>query len=282
MSIDGGGIAPPPPPPPAAPQYALNGTFNGKTVVVGASARFGAAIYSIKVNGVEFLDSTDHGRELQSAWQYNNTGETQNPTEAGSLADGAGSLSTSRILFANVSGNVLTTRTQPAYWYPFGGQSVSPDFLEKTVTLGFNGRGNILVHDYGMYVGNPYNGFISAEGLTAYTPTSFTRMFAVDRATSVPVEIPSPYTWTHSLTSYGIAATSDLSKAIALIHQHPNIGKQSAYWYWYGKAGNLWPKLDAAFWQADNPSGWYRWRVFTVFGSRQEVIEAAASIPINS
>jgi hypothetical protein len=278
MSIDGIFGPPPPPPPPAAPQWSLSGTFNGKTVVVGANARFGAAIYTIKVNGQEFLDSTDHGRELQSAWQYNNTGETQNPTEAGSLADGAGPYSTSRILFASVSGNTLTTRTQPAYWYPFSGQTVSPDFLDKTVTLGFNGRNNILVHNYGLYVGNPYNGFIATEGLTAYTPTAFTRMFAVDRATNAPTEIAPPYVWTQSTTHYGIAATADLSKAIALVHQNPPIGKHPQFWYWYGKAGNLWPKLDAAYWQEDNPSGWYRWRVFTVFGTMQEVIDSASTI----
>lgn len=269
-----GGYRPPAPPSPAAPQYALNGSFNGKPIVVGASARFGGAVYSLKCGGFEHLDSSDHGRELQSAWQYNNTGEAQNPTEAGSSANGAGQLSSSRILSASVSGATLKTRINPSYWYAYNGAIVSPDFFEKTVTLGHQGHSNVLVHECELYVGDPYNNFLSVEGLTAYTPVTFTRMFLVDRATSVPTEMIAPYTWTPSTDHYPLAATIDLTHAIALLHSRSD----TMLGYWGGKASNLWPKLDAAWFRYSNPSGWYRWRVYTVFGSFQEVLDTASTL----
>lgn len=270
MSIDGiGGGSPPPPPPTTLPQYALTGSFNGKPVVVGANARFGGAIYSIKLDGQEYLDSTDHGRELQTAWQYNGQGEGNNPTEAGSAANGSGPSSSSVILHAASNGTVLTTRIQPAYWYPYHARAVSLDYLEKTVTLGHNGRGNVLVHDIGMYIGNPYNSSMAVEGLTAYMPLAFSRLFTFARATKTYTEVP-PSPSLLATSSPVLAATPDLSRAIALVHVDApgNI-------YWVGKIGG-WPKLDCSWFSINNPVGWYRWRCFTVFGSLQDVLDTAS------
>lgn len=266
--IDGGTTTPPPPT--AAPQYALNATFNGKSVVVGANARFGGAIYSMKMDDFEYLDSSDHGRELQTAWQLNGQGEANNPTEAGSAANGAGSTSSTIILAAAVAGTTLTTRVRPAFWYPYQGQVTSDDSLEKTVTLGHNGRNNILVHDIGMYLSSPYNSSMAVEGLTAYMPLAFTRFFLLDRATKATTEIlPSGLVSSASLAV--MAATADLSKAVALVHPNPQ------HIYWIGKIGP-WPKLDAAWFGANNPAGWYRWRAYTVFGLWQDVLDSAQTL----
>ena len=272
MSIDGigGGWPPPPPPPPAAPQYSLNATFNGKQVVVGANARFGGAIYTIKMDGLEYLDSSDHGRELQTAWQLNGQGEANNPTEAGSAANGAGSTSSTAILAAAVAGTTLTTRVRPAFWYPYQGKVTSDDSLEKTVMLGHNGRNNILVHDIGMYLSSPYNTSMAVEGLTAYMPQAFSRLFLLDRATKATTEVL-PAGLIPSTSLAVLAATSDLSRAIALVHLNPQ------HIYWIGKIGP-WPKLDCSWFSASNPAGWYRWRSFTVFGTWQEVLDSAQAI----
>jgi hypothetical protein len=276
MSIDGG-IAPPPPPPPpptTLPQYALTGTFNGKPVVIGANNRFGAAIYTIKFDGQEYLDSSDHGRELQTAWQMDGQGEGNNPTEAGSAANGSGSTSSTVILQASVTNNVLTTRSRPAFWYPVGGQVTSPHYHEKTVSLGYAGRNNILVHDIGIYFGSPYHSVAWVEGLTAYMPTAFSRLFTFDRATKVYAELP-PSSALVSGTQPVIAATADLSRAVALVHQHP------VHLYWAGKISG-WPKLDASYFYITAPAGWYRWRTFTVFGSFQDVLDSANVIGPNA
>ena len=63
-------------------------------IVITTTSRLAGAIHSLTWNGREFIDSADHGRQLQSASNFDAgsriTGETYNPTEAGSRFDGAG------------------------------------------------------------------------------------------------------------------------------------------------------------------------------------------------
>lgn len=264
-----GGVVPPPPPP--STDTALTTTFNGKALRVAASRRFGAAIYSITINGLPFIDSTDHGRELQTAWQYDGQGEGQNPTEAGSAADSAGATSSTAILSLSATATAISSRVNPAFWYAYGGKVASSDFLEKTVTLGLNGKPNILVHDIGMYLASPYHSSMAVEGLTAYMPTVFSRLFTFDHLTKAYTELPASSSLTPTPLSV-IAATADLSRAVALVQQNP------AHTHWIGKIGP-WPKLDASWFSVTGPAGWYRWRTYTVVGSFQEVLDAATVIP---
>ena len=77
----------------------------GSEIIVTTAARFAGAIQSLTWDGVEFINSADHGRELQSACSFDNTSmanaETFNPTEAGSRSDGAGPVAT-RLLATSV------------------------------------------------------------------------------------------------------------------------------------------------------------------------------------
>ena len=61
-------------------------------IVVTTTARVAGAIHSLTWGGKEFVDSFDHGRQIQSASNFDAGGpfvpEVFNPTEAGSLADG--------------------------------------------------------------------------------------------------------------------------------------------------------------------------------------------------
>ena len=65
-------------------------------LVITTTNRLAGAIDSVKWNGQEFINSTDHGRQLQSACSFDCAktqpfwAECYNPTEAGSRADGAG------------------------------------------------------------------------------------------------------------------------------------------------------------------------------------------------
>src|SRR4051812_29750731 len=68
--------------------------FGNNQLVVSTSNRNAGAISSVVYRGIEHIDQTDHGRELQSAVQFDGLGECWNPTEAGSAADGSGSTST--------------------------------------------------------------------------------------------------------------------------------------------------------------------------------------------
>ena len=68
----------------------------------------------------KFIDSTDHGRQLQSAANFDNgsryTNETFNPTEAGSRFDSDGKTSTSLLLKSDHGKDWLQTTTQMAFW----------------------------------------------------------------------------------------------------------------------------------------------------------------------
>ena len=61
-------------------ELSVIGLFKGSPIVAKAAARFGGAIYSLTWRGREFINSTDHGRELQSASSFDGMGN---------LSDGA-------------------------------------------------------------------------------------------------------------------------------------------------------------------------------------------------
>ena len=124
---------------------------NESAIVITTTRRLAGAIDSLQWHGREFINSTDHGRQLQSAGFFDNTpeanAETFNPTEAGSRDDGAGTDSTSPLLELVASGNHLRTRTQMAFWLAPGERSggqlarntntLSNYVLTKDVTIGF-------------------------------------------------------------------------------------------------------------------------------------------------
>ena len=96
-------------------------------IVITTTTRLAGAIQSLTWDGVEFINSIDHGRELQSACSFDNSPaanpETFNPTEAGSCKDGALPASTNRLLEIAAAGNHLRTRTQMAFWLAPGDRS---------------------------------------------------------------------------------------------------------------------------------------------------------------
>ena len=96
------------------------GFIGGKPLVIRTTSRLAGAIDSIKWDGLEFIDSHDHGRQLQSALNADVDGvyhvECYNPTEAGSVVDALGPKSTSRLEFLSTKDGVLSTRTRMAFW----------------------------------------------------------------------------------------------------------------------------------------------------------------------
>ena len=81
-------------------------------IVITTTSRLAGAIHSLTWNGREFIDSADHGRQLQSAVNFDAgsriRGETYNPTEAGSRFDGAGPKSTSVLRALHAKENMLS------------------------------------------------------------------------------------------------------------------------------------------------------------------------------
>ena len=161
-------------------------------IVITTTTRLAGAIHSLLWDGQEFINSTDHGRQLQSACSFDNSptanAETFNPTEAGSRKDSAGPASTSRLLEIVAEGNHLRTKTQMAFWLAPGERSdgqlarntnaLSDYTLTKDVTIGFGHWPQAL--DYRVTFNVPKNAqHISAqfEALTGYMPPEFSRFW---------------------------------------------------------------------------------------------------------
>ncbi|MFO0927167.1 MAG: hypothetical protein U0736_09020 [Gemmataceae bacterium] len=167
-------------------------------VVITTTARLAGAIHSLTWRGREFIDSTDHGRQLQSASNFDCgkplIAETYNPTEAGSRRDGAGPTSTGRLLALRGRGNELTTRNQMAFWLRPGEKSeghpaynttaLSNHLLTKRVRIGFKELDNVL--DYRVTFTVPegeHHTWAVFEALTGYMPSTFDTFLTFDAAT---------------------------------------------------------------------------------------------------
>lgn len=134
------------------PEAAVSGDaeIRSAAIVIRTTSRVAGAIDSLTWNGREFIDSHDHGRQLQSASNWDVDGvlhaETFNPTEAGSERDGAGPTSTSRLLWLSAAGRDLQTVTRMAFWLRPGQESgghparnsapLSNHLLQKHVRIG--------------------------------------------------------------------------------------------------------------------------------------------------
>jgi hypothetical protein len=164
-------------------------------IVITTTSRLAGAIHSLTWNGREFINSADHGRQLQSAANFDAgaalIAETFNPTEAGSRFDGAGPKSTSELRVLNAKGKGLSTVSQMAFWLRPGEKSggnlaknsteLSNHLLKKTVTIGAHG----LPHAIGYHVtftipkGEAHKHAVF-EAVTGYMPAAFSNFHAYD------------------------------------------------------------------------------------------------------
>lgn len=167
-------------------------------IVVTTTARLAGAIHSVTWNGQEFINSFDHGRQLQSAANFDCgepfIPEVFNPTEAGSMSDGAGENSSSRLLKLNVDGPELRTTTQMAFWLRPGEKSdghpaknnriLSNHLVSKRVRLGHQGDPHVIEYDVTFVVpeGERHN-YAQFEAVTGYMPPEFRRFLKYDAST---------------------------------------------------------------------------------------------------
>jgi hypothetical protein len=184
--------------PNAAGNAQIYGTFKGSPLVVTTTARLAGAIHSLTWNGREFIDSVDHGRQLQSATNLDcgtaMKAETYNPTEAGSRDDAGGVFSTSRLLSLTAQGPELKTVTQMAFWLPPGGTSggqpakntttLSNHTVEKRVHIGHGEMANVIEYDvkFPLPTGERQTA-TTMEALTGYMPYDFRSFRTFDPAT---------------------------------------------------------------------------------------------------
>ncbi len=190
--------SPGPEPKPLFGHSVTRAAAGGSEIVITTTARLAGAIHSLTWNGREFVDSVDHGRQLQSAASFDNSplanAETFNPTEAGSRRDGAGSRSTSRLLELRSADGELFTRSQMAFWLAPGERSagqlarntntLSAHLLAKRVRIGHGPFRQMLDYEVTFTVpaGEPHRS-AQFESLTGYMPADFERFWQFDPAT---------------------------------------------------------------------------------------------------
>ena len=161
-------------------------------IVITTTSRLAGAIHSLKWNGREFIDSADHGRQLQSAANFDMASkfipETFNPTEAGSRFDGAGPKSTSVLHALTVKGNILATDNQMAFWLRPGEKSfghpaknttpLSRHYVKKTVTIGMHGLPNAIGYDVTFTIPKgEHHHYAQFEVVTGYMPPEFSKFW---------------------------------------------------------------------------------------------------------
>lgn len=184
----------------------LTGLIGGKPLVIRTTSRLAGAIDSVRWDGVEFIDSHDHGRQLQSAINADVDGvfhvECYNPTEAGSVVDALGPKSTSRLeLLTLTKDGVLATRSRMAYWLAPGMRShghlaqntelVSNHVLTKQVRIGRPGMDHVLDYKVTFTVpGDRPHRYLQFEALTGYMPATFSEEHRFDAQTGALVPLP--------------------------------------------------------------------------------------------
>jgi hypothetical protein len=167
-------------------------------IVITTTTRLAGAIHSLTWNGKEFIDSTDHGRQLQSASNLDAgtpiQPETFNPTEAGSRRDGAGPTSSSRLLHLLARGHELQTTSRMAFWLAPGETSgghpaknttiLSDHTLTKRVRIGWRGMHHVIAYDvtFGLPVGERHTEAVF-EMVTGYMPPEFSKFWSFNAAT---------------------------------------------------------------------------------------------------
>jgi hypothetical protein len=183
----------------------LSGHIGGKPLVIRTTSRLAGAIDSVRWAGVEFIDSHDHGRQLQSAINADIGGvyhvECYNPTEAGSVVDALGPKSTSRLEAISVKDGVLSTRTRMAFWLAPGMKSggklalndrlLSDHVLTKQVRIGRPGMDHVLDYrvKFTVPADRPHT-YLQVEALTGYMPWSFSEELRFDAKSSTLVPLP--------------------------------------------------------------------------------------------
>lgn len=178
----------------------INRTVLGSDLRIQAHSNFAYAIFSLQFRGQEFINYTDHGRELQSASSFDDLGECFNPTEAGSRDDGGiESPGTSEALGYYAVGNTLATKTNMAFWLhagqPYNDQPQCGNrkdlhralntadrgghIFEKNVTIGFAGIENVIDYNVTYHVPESHQK-ATFEALTGYMPPEFDHFFTYD------------------------------------------------------------------------------------------------------
>ncbi|MEI7651569.1 MAG: hypothetical protein WCJ96_06140 [Verrucomicrobiota bacterium] len=272
----------------------ISGMIGGKPLVIRTTSRLAGAIDSVKWDGVEFINSHDHGRQLQSAINADVDGiyhvECFNPTEAGSVVDALGPKSTSRLEFLSAKDGVLETRTRMAFWLAPGMQShgqpaqnrvlLSDHVLAKQVRIGRPGMDHVI--DYKVTFTVPDDGphkILQFEALTGYMPEGFSTEFAFDTKTSTLVALPRK---NGEIRNPVVLSTPDGSRAMGVFTpSRPPVGQPPVGYGRFKFEHDKVVKWNCVFRlrQAEPiKAGDYSYQLYVVIGTREDCRSALSAL----
>ncbi len=263
-------------------------------IVITTTARLAGAIDSLRWNGREFIDSFDHGRQLQSASNLDCgtpiKAETFNPTEAGSCRDGAGPTSSGRLLHMRVEPNALQTLTQMAFWLAPGEKSgpnpakntavLSDHLLLKRLRIGYKQMPQVIPYEvvFSLPIGEHHTEAVF-EALTGYMPPEFSQFLQYDSRENElrplsdgPGEIPHPVVLslpegTHAMGIYAPPQPAPHTTG-------PTYGR----WRFQAEKVVKWNCVFRVRRAEGIPPGEYSFRMFVLVGDRNTVRENLAAL----
>jgi hypothetical protein len=182
----------------AAPGDAVFEKRAGDSMIrLEAAAQFGGSVSSLVFRGEQYVDTRDHGRELQSASSFDGLGECFNPTEAGSVADRNLSTTSSKVIAFKSGRDWIATQTDMAFWLPPGydyrhqcGSTPSVThavnrgvrgghILDKRIEIGKAGEPNVIA-DHVTYTVPEAHASGTFEAATLYTPVAFSKRYVLN------------------------------------------------------------------------------------------------------
>ncbi len=276
------------PPPAPTGDAVIRARAGGSEIVITTTRRLAGAIHSLSWNGKEFIDSHDHGRQLQSASSFDCGkpgefwAECFNPTEAGSRRDGAGPRSTSHLLRLHADGAELRTTTRMAFWLAPGEKSsgrpalnrtiLSDHLVTKRVRIGYKTLPNVIEYDVTFYLpAGERHGYGQFEALTGYMPPELSRFFKLtpegklEKLDDGPGEQARPVVFATEAGGHAMGVFSP---------DQPSKGYEAAgYGRWRFKAEKV-VKWNCVFRVRDPKglaAGEYRYRVFVAVGTLEDV-----------
>jgi hypothetical protein len=250
--------------------------------------RLAGAIDSLKWDGVEFIDSFDHGRQLQSAASFDCAREGEfwaeqfNPTEAGSRADGTGEHSSSKLLTFRAAATWLESTSQMAFWLApgessFGRPALNTTVLsnyrfKKRVSLGYESQDQVIDYQVTFTVPDePRHRLAQFEALTAYMPADFHRFERFDPVSRrlVPLD-PGPGEQPDPVVISDVSGSHALG---VLALRHHNQGLRPSYGrFWFEQEQVA--KWNCVFRVRDSEQiapGEYAFRMLVVVGTNEDV-----------
>jgi hypothetical protein len=266
----------------------IRGKAGRSEIVITTTARVAGAIHSLKWGGKEFIDSYDHGRQLQSASNFDCgkefIPEVFNPTEAGSNADGTREKSSSKLLRGDAHGSELQTTTQMAFWLAPGEKSLgnparnekilSDHLLTKRVRIGVEGLPHAIEYDvtFDVPVGERHT-LAQFEAVTGYMPSEFSRFWTFDRASGElrplengPGEQAFPVVFTTASGSHAMGVYSREGS--------PGYGR----FRFEAEKVNKWNCVFRVRNRKGVPPGKYLFRMYVVVGTRDDVTMTLRSL----